>query len=115
MQQASVDKAKNLLRKELEWMRRMPKARSHKAKYRVDSFYETEEKAHQKVSGESMGLSIKSARLGKKIVEIAGVSKSFPGNTLISDFSYKFSRYEKAGIIGKNGTGKNDILKASYR
>ncbi len=111
MQQATVDKAKNLLRKELEWMRRMPKARSHKAKYRVDSFYETEEKARQKFSGETIGLNVKSARLGKKIVEIEGVFKSFPGINLISDFTYKFSRFEKAGIIGKNGTGKTTFLR----
>ena len=111
MQQASVDKAKNLLRKELDWMRRMPKARSHKAKYRVDSFYETEEKAKQKIGGQSVELSVKSARLGKKIVELDNVSKSFPGIKLVENFSYKFSRFEKAGIIGKNGTGKTTFLK----
>ena len=111
MQQASVDKAKNLLRKELEWMRRMPKARSHKAKYRVNSFYETEEKARQQINQETIGLSVKSARLGKKIVEMEGISKSFPGVKLIDNFSYKFSRFEKAGIIGKNGTGKTTFLK----
>ncbi len=111
VQQASVDKAKNLLRKELDWMRRMPKARSHKAKYRVDSFYETEEKARQKVGEESIGLNIKSARLGKKIVELEKVSKSYPGINLIENFSYKFARFEKVGIIGKNGTGKTTFLK----
>ncbi len=111
MQQASVDKAKNLLRKELDWMRRMPKARSHKAKYRVDSFYETEEKAKQKIGQESVELSVKSARLGKKIVELESVSKSYPGIKLVENFSYKFSRFEKAGIIGKNGTGKTTFLK----
>ncbi len=111
VQQASVDKAKNLLRKELDWMRRMPKARSHKAKYRVDSFYETEEKARQKVSEETVGLNIKSARLGKKIVELENVSKGFPDINLIDNFSYKFSRFEKVGIIGKNGTGKTTFLK----
>ena len=110
MQNASVAKAKNLLRTELEWMRRMPKARSHKAKYRVDSFYEIKEKAGQKFGEESVELSVKSARLGKKIVEIENLSKSYPGINLIEDFSYKFSRFEKIGIVGKNGTGKTTFL-----
>ncbi len=110
MQQASVAKAKNLLRTELEWMRRMPKARSHKAKYRVDSFYEIQDKASQKLGEESIDLSVKSARLGKKIVEIENLSKSFPGVRLVKDFSYKFSRFEKVGIVGKNGTGKTTFL-----
>lgn len=110
MQQASVEKAKNLLRTEQEWMRRMPKARSHKAKYRVDSFQEIKEKASQKFSEESVDLSVKSARLGKKIVEIEHLSKSFPGIQLINNFSYKFSRFEKVGIVGKNGTGKSTFL-----
>lgn len=110
MQQASVTKAKNLLRTEQEWMRRMPKARSHKAKYRVDSFQEVKEKANQKFTEESVDLSVKSARLGKKIVEIEHLSKAFPGVMLIDDFSYKFSRFEKVGIVGKNGTGKTTFL-----
>jgi ABC transport system ATP-binding/permease protein len=111
MQQASVAKAKNLLRTELEWMRRMPKARSHKAKYRVDSFYETEQKANKKISEDNVELSVKSARLGKKIIEVENLSKSYPGVKLIENFTYKFTRYEKAGIIGKNGTGKTTFLK----
>ncbi|MCF8364087.1 MAG: ABC-F family ATP-binding cassette domain-containing protein, partial [Prolixibacteraceae bacterium] len=110
MQQASVAKAKNLLRTELEWMRRMPKARSHKAKYRVDSFYEIQDKASRKLGEESIDLSVKSARLGKKIVEIENLSKSFPGVRMVEDFSYKFSRFEKVGIVGKNGTGKTTFL-----
>lgn len=110
MQQASVAKAKNLLRTEQEWMRRMPKARSHKAKYRVDSFQEIKEKASRKIGEESVELSVKSARLGKKIVEIEHLSKSFPGIKLVEDFSYKFSRFEKVGIVGKNGTGKTTFL-----
>jgi ABC transport system ATP-binding/permease protein len=111
MQQASVAKAKNILRTELEWMRRMPKARSHKAKYRVDSFYETEEKANKRINEDNVELNIKSARLGKKIIEIENLSKSYPGVKLIENFTYKFTRYEKAGIIGKNGTGKTTFLK----
>ncbi|HDR52788.1 MAG TPA: ABC transporter ATP-binding protein [Mariniphaga anaerophila] len=110
MQNASVAKAKNLLRTELEWMRRMPKARSHKAKYRVDSFHEIKEKAGQKFGKEGVELSVKSARLGKKIVEIENLSKSYPGIDLIENFSYKFSRFEKIGIVGKNGTGKTTFL-----
>jgi ATP-binding cassette subfamily F protein uup len=110
MQQASVAKAKNLLRTEQEWMRRMPKARSHKAKYRVDSFQEIKERAGQKFNRESADLSVKSARLGKKIVEIEHLSKAFPGVNLIENFSYKFSRFEKVGIVGKNGTGKTTLL-----
>jgi ABC transport system ATP-binding/permease protein len=110
MQQASVAKAKNLLRTELEWMRRMPKARSHKAKYRVDSFYEIKEKAGKNYREESVDLSVKSARLGKKIVEIENISKSFPEIKLIENFTYKFSRFEKVGIVGKNGTGKTTFL-----
>lgn len=110
MQQATVAKAKNLLRTEMEWMRRMPKARSHKAKYRVDSFYELKEKASQKLKNENVNLSVKSSRLGKKIVEIKNVSKSFPGAKLIENFNYTFSRFEKVGIVGNNGTGKSTFL-----
>jgi ATP-binding cassette subfamily F protein uup len=110
MQQASVAKAQNLLRTELDWMRRMPKARGHKAKYRVDSFYNLKEKASKKIGEESIDLNVKSARLGKKIVETEHLSKSFQGVTLIEDFSYKFSRFEKVGIVGKNGTGKTTFL-----
>jgi ATP-binding cassette subfamily F protein uup len=110
MQQATVTKAKNLLRTEMEWMRRMPKARSHKAKYRIDSFYGLKDKASQKIKNESVSLNVKSSRLGKKIVELERVSKSFPGVQLIENFSYKFSRFEKVGIVGDNGTGKSTFL-----
>ncbi|WP_346859300.1 ABC-F family ATP-binding cassette domain-containing protein [uncultured Draconibacterium sp.] len=110
MQQATVAKAKNLLRTEIEWMRRMPKARSHKAKYRVDSFQDLKEKASQNLNNDQVELNVKSARLGKKIVELDHISKSFPGVNLIEDFSYKFQRFEKVGIVGKNGTGKSTFL-----
>jgi len=110
MQKTTVTKAKNLLRTEIEWMRRMPKARSHKAKYRIDSFYDLKEKASQKFGEETFQLNVKSSRIGKKIIELESVSKSFPGIELIKDFSYKFQRYEKVGIIGKNGTGKTTFL-----
>lgn len=110
MQKASVAKAKNLLRTEIEWMRRMPQARSHKAKYRIDAFSDLQEKASQRYESEAVSLSVKSSRLGKKIVELEHISKSFPGVPLIKDFSYKFARFEKVGIIGNNGTGKSTFL-----
>ena len=110
MQKASVAKAKNLLRTELDWMRRMPKARSHKAKYRIDSFYDLQDKASQNYGDENLELNVKSSRLGKKIIEFENLSKSYPGVKLIENFSYKFSRFEKVGIVGKNGTGKTTFL-----
>ncbi|HSO87012.1 MAG TPA: ABC-F family ATP-binding cassette domain-containing protein [Draconibacterium sp.] len=110
IQQASVSKAKNLLRTEIEWMRRMPQARSHKAKYRINAFAELKEKASQKLNTDSVNLNVKSSRLGNKMVELENVSKSFPGVNLIENFSYKFSRFEKVGIIGKNGSGKSTFL-----
>jgi ATP-binding cassette subfamily F protein uup len=110
MQQASVSKAKNLMRTEIEWIRRMPKARGTKAKYRVDAFQDLKEKASQKIDDKAVQLNVKSARLGKKLVELENVSKGFPGVKLIENFSYKFSRFEKVGIVGKNGTGKSTFL-----
>ncbi|MBN2773960.1 MAG: ABC-F family ATP-binding cassette domain-containing protein [Prolixibacteraceae bacterium] len=110
MQEAATLKAKNLLRTEIEWMRRMPKARSHKAKYRIDSFYELKEKAQQKRNDDNIQLTVNSARLGKKIIEIENLSKSYGELKLIDDFSYKFARFEKVGLIGNNGTGKTTFL-----
>ncbi len=110
MQQATVAKAKNLLRTEIEWMRRMPQARSHKAKYRINAFYDLKEKASQKLNNDTVNLNVKSSRLGNKMVELENVSKSFPGAKLIENFTYKFSRFEKVGIIGNNGTGKSTFL-----
>jgi ATP-binding cassette subfamily F protein uup len=110
MQQATVAKAKNLLRTEIEWMRRMPQARSHKAKYRVNAFYDLQEKASHRLNNDAINLNVKSARLGNKMVELENVSKSFPGVKLIEDFTYKFSRFEKVGIIGNNGKGKSTFL-----
>ena len=110
MQQATVAKAKNLLRTEIEWMRRMPQARSHKAKYRINAFYELKDKAAQKYQSDAINLNVKSSRLGKKIVELDAVSKEFPGIRLVENFTYKFSRAEKVGIIGNNGTGKTTFL-----
>lgn len=107
---ANIDKAKNLFRKELEWMRRMPKARSTKAKYREDAFYETKEKAHQKIDNAKVELEIDMSRIGGKIIEMHHVKKSFGDHKLINDFSYTFKKKERIGIIGKNGTGKSTFL-----
>ncbi|EHP47537.1 ABC-F family ATP-binding cassette domain-containing protein [Odoribacter laneus] len=107
---ATIDKAKNLLRTEQEWMRRMPQARSHKARYRIDNFYKIKEIASQKTDEKTLELDIKGQRLGKKILELEHISKSFENHTLIQDFSYKFVRGEKIGIVGKNGIGKSTFL-----
>ena len=108
--QASTEKAQNLLRTELDWMRRMPKARSHKAKYRIDQFYELKEKAGFRRRDDNIELNISSSRMGSKILELEHISKAYGDLKLIEDFSYKFSRFEKVGIVGKNGTGKSTFL-----
>ncbi|VAW17323.1 Bis-ABC ATPase Uup [hydrothermal vent metagenome] len=109
-QDASIAKAKNLLRTELEWMRRMPKARSHKAKYRVDSFYGLKEKANRQAGEDRLDIAVSASRLGKKIIEVKNLSKSYGDEKLIENFSYTFSRFEKVGLIGDNGTGKTTFL-----
>lgn len=107
---ATIDKARNLLRTEQEWMRRMPQARSHKAQYRIDNFYKLQETASQKTDEKKLELDIKGQRLGKKILELEHIGKSYEGQCLIDDFSYKFVRGEKIGIVGKNGVGKSTFL-----
>ena len=107
---ASIDKAKNLLRTEQEWMRRMPQARGHKAKYRIDNFYKIKEVASQNTTEQQLELDIKGQRLGKKILELEHVNKSYGDFCVLRDFSYKFVRGEKIGIIGKNGVGKSTFL-----
>jgi ABC transport system ATP-binding/permease protein len=109
-QQSSVTKAQNLMRTEIEWMRRMPKARTTKAKYRIDAFDELQEQATQRYNQKTVQLDIKSARLGKKILEINHISKSYGDVHLVSDFTYTFSKFEKAGIVGDNGSGKSTFL-----
>ena len=109
-EQASVDKAQNLLRKELEWMRRQPKARGTKAKYRVDAFYDLKDQASQQLASRDMELGIKGRRQGKKILEISHISKSYDSKEIISDFSYTFKRSDRVGVIGKNGSGKTTFL-----
>lgn len=110
MEAASIDKAKNLFKTELEWMRRQPKARGTKAKYRVEAFEEIKTKAHSAVSAQKMEVNLKGERQGKKILELHHVSKSYDHLRLIDDFSYVFKRREKIGIIGPNGVGKSTFL-----
>jgi len=106
-----VEKAKNLMRKELEWMRRQPKARTTKAKYRIDAFDDLEKTAKGRASAKEVEIGLSGRRLGKKILEIDHLSKSYPNKPLISDFSYTFKRGDRIGIIGNNGSGKTTFLK----
>jgi len=105
-----VGKAKNLLKKEMEWMRRQPKARGTKAKHRTDTFYDIKEKASKSVSKTKMEVNLKSHRQGKKIMEIKHIYKIFDDIKIIDDFSYVFQRNERIGIIGANGAGKSTFL-----
>ena len=107
---AMIDKAKNLFRTEQEWMRRMPQARSHKAQYRIDNFHKLKEVVSQNTTDKKLELDIQGQRLGKKILELEHVNKSFEGHCVLRDFSYKFVRGEKIGIVGKNGVGKSTFL-----
>lgn len=110
IEKSEISKAKNLYSKELEWVRRMPKARGTKSKSRVDSFYETEKIAKKKIRDEKVKLEIKSERLGNKILELHHASKSFGDLKILDNFSYTFKRGEKIGIAGKNGVGKTTFL-----
>ncbi|HKJ42805.1 MAG TPA: ABC-F family ATP-binding cassette domain-containing protein [Sunxiuqinia sp.] len=107
---AATEKAKNLMRTEQEWMRRMPQARGHKAKYRVDQFYELKDKASQTRQDDKLELNVAASRMGKKILELDHISKAYGDLKLIENFTYKFYRFEKVGIVGKNGTGKSTFL-----
>lgn len=110
-QNAEVDRASNLLRKELDWMRRQPQARGTKAKYRIDAFYELEKKASQQRDMGTVNLDVKAAYIGSKIFEAVHVSKRFGELKITEDFNYIFARYEKMGIVGNNGTGKSTFIK----
>ena len=109
--QATIDHANNLLRKELDWMRRQPQARATKAKSRIDAFYELEKKAKQKQENKGVSLNVKASYIGSKIFEAEHVSKSFDDIKILDDFNYIFARYEKLGIVGDNGTGKSTFIK----
>lgn len=111
-QRAEVARANNLYRKELEWMRRMPQARGHKARYREESFYELERIAKQRIEERQLRLKANNVYIGSKIFESQYVSKQFDDGTIIlKDFYYNFARFEKMGIVGNNGTGKTTFLK----
>ena len=116
-QNAEIEKYRNLYRTELDWMRRMPQARAHKAQYRIDNFYEIEKKAKQQHQETDIKLSVKSGYIGNKIFEAKNVCKTYISpstgdkKVILKDFNYVFSRYEKLGIIGNNGTGKSTFIK----
>ena len=117
---ANIARAQNIYRTELEWMRRMPQARGHKARYREEAFADLEQRAKQRITEQTMSLQMNSTYIGSKIFEAQYVSKTFPprddapgdtGKVILKDFYYNFSRYEKMGIVGANGTGKTTFIK----
>lgn len=110
-QNAAVEKARNLLRTEIEWMRRQPQARAHKAQYRIDAFYDLKERAQSRNDKGDVELNVKAGYIGKKIFVAHHVSKSFDSKVILNDFNYIFSRYEKLGIVGDNGVGKSTFIK----
>lgn len=107
---ASIDKARNLYRKELEWMRKQPKARTTKSKSRQDNFYEVEKKAKQQVADEQMQLDMKMNRLGGKVIELKKVYKSYGDKIILKGFDYTFKKGERIGVVGKNGVGKSTFI-----
>lgn len=107
---SEIERAKNLFRTELDWLRRMPQARSHKSKYRTENAYLLKEKASKRLDERKLELAINSQRMGGKIINLANISKAFGTTVILNDFSYKFARYEKIGIVGKNGSGKSSFL-----
>jgi len=109
-QMASIDKAKNEYRRELEWMRKQPKARTTKSKSRQDNFYEVEARAKQRIEDNKVSLQMKMSRLGGKIVELKKLYKSFGDKVILKGFDYTFNKGERLGIIGKNGAGKSTFL-----
>ena len=109
--EAEMLRARNLMRKELDWMRRQPQARATKAKYRIDAFYKLEEKAAALRRDASVTLGTNSRYIGKKIFEMRALNKAFGDRVIVKDFYYNFARYEKLGIVGNNGTGKSTFIK----
>ena len=110
-QNAQVERARNLLRTELDWMRRQPQARAHKAQYRIDAFYDLQERAQQRRDDGEVELNVKSAYIGKKIFTAHHVNKRFGDKVILDDFNYTFARYEKLGIVSDNGVGKTTFIK----
>ena len=108
---AEISRANNLYRTELEWMRRMPQARGHKARYREEAFYELEAKAKQRIEERQVRLKSSNVYIGSKIFECQYVSKKFDEKVILNDFYYNFARFEKMGIVGNNGTGKSTFIK----
>lgn len=107
---ASIDKARNLYRKELEWMRKQPKARTTKSKSRQDNFYEVEKKAKQQVADEQLQLDMKMNRLGGKVIELKKVYKSYGNKIILKGYDYTFKKGERIGVVGKNGVGKSTFI-----
>ena len=108
--ESEIDKARNLYRRELEWMRKQPKARGTKQKAREDSFYETEKVAKQKKNDDKLNITLQMNRLGSKILEFEYINKAYEDKVLLKDFAYTFKRGERIGIVGKNGVGKTTLL-----
>lgn len=106
-----LDRVKNRLRKEQEWMRRQPQARAGKAKFRIDAFYDLKKRSETRIGDKSVSLDVDASYIGSKIFEADGISKRFGDKVILDDFSYTFARYEKLGIIGRNGTGKSTFIK----
>ena len=107
---SSIDKARNTYRKELEWMRKQPKARTTKAKSRQDNFYEVEARAKQKIEDQQVELQMKMNRLGGKVVEMKKVYKSYGDKIILKGFDYTFKKGERIGVVGKNGAGKSTFI-----
>lgn len=110
MLKVEVSKARQLLKKELEWMRKQPRARGTKAKYRVDAFYEIKEKASQDIKKDRLELDFKESRQGGKILEVEHISKKYGSQKIVDDFSYVFKKKDRIGVVGKNGIGKSTFL-----
>ena len=108
--QSEVEKARNLMKREYEWIKRQPKARGTKAKYRVDAFDDIKERASQNISGSSLDINVGMARSGNKIMELDGISKSYGEQILLNKFDYIFKKQDRVGIVGKNGVGKSTFL-----
>ena len=108
--ESTVEKAKNQFRKELEWMRRQPKARGTKQKARIEAFHDTKKTAHQRLDKDELDIPVKMERLGTKILELHRIGKAFGDKKILNDFSYIFKRQERIGIVGNNGTGKSTFL-----